>query len=299
MALTTSGNKLVTRFFTKEGENVFDNIKWEKRKAYIFDAKKNKSLIDMEVEAPDFWSDTSVNTAAYKYFRKKGVPTPVGKETSVRQLIDRVAYAITQTGEELGYFDNLEESKIFNEELNYLLIHQKVAFNSPVWFNMGLFHRYGIESKTNNFYYNSEIKQVEPAVNAYLHPQCSACFIQSVNDSLEDIFELLKREARLFKFGSGTGTNFSTLRSNREQLSNGGYSSGLLSFLKVFDAGAGAIKSGGTTRRAAKMVIVDIDHPEIENFIKWKSKEEDKAISLIKDGYDADFNGEAYHTISG
>ena len=299
MALTKSGNKLVTRFFTKEGENVFDNIKWENRRAYIFDAKKNKPLIDMEIEAPDFWSDTSVNIAAYKYLRKKGVPTPTGIETSVRQLIDRVAYAITQTGEELGYFDNPEESKIFNEELAYLLIHQKAAFNSPVWFNVGLFHKYGIKSKTNNFYYNPETKQAERATNAYLHPQCSACFIQSVEDSLEDIFELLKREARLFKFGSGTGTNFSTLRSNREQLSNGGYSSGLLSFLKVFDSGAGAIKSGGTTRRAAKMVIVDIDHPEIEDFIKWKSKEEDKAISLIKDGYDADFNGEAYHTISG
>lgn len=299
MALTKSGSKLVTRFFTKEGEKVLDNIKWEKRRAYIFDAKKDKPLLDMEVEAPDFWSDTSINIAAYKYFRKKGVPTPAGKETSVRQLIDRVAYTITQTGEESGYFDSPEESKIFSEELTHLLIHQKVAFNSPVWFNVGLFHRYGIETKSRNFFYNPETKQVEPATNAYLHPQCSACFIQSVKDSLESIFELLKREARLFKFGSGTGTNFSTLRSNREQLSNGGYSSGLLSFLKVFDAGAGAIKSGGTTRRAAKMVIVDIDHPEIEDFIKWKSKEEDKALSLIKDGYDADFNGEAYHTISG
>lgn len=299
MAITKPGSKLVTRFFTKEGESVLDNIKWENRKAYIFDAKKNKPLMDMEVEAPDFWSDTSVNIAAYKYLRKKGVPTPAGKETSIRQLVDRVAYAITQTGEELGYFDSPEESKIFNEELIYLLINQRVAFNSPVWFNMGLFHRYGIEGKTSNFYYNSETKQIEPALDAYLHPQASACFIQSVDDSLEGIFELLKREARLFKFGSGTGTNFSALRSNKEQLSNGGYSSGLLSFLKVFDSGAGAIKSGGTTRRAAKMVIVNIDHPEIENFIKWKSKEEDKAISLIKDGYDADFNGEAYHTISG
>ncbi len=299
MALTKSGNKLVTRFFTKEGENVFDNIKWENRKAYIFDAKKNKPLLDMEVEAPDFWDDTAVNIAAYKYLRKKGVPTPAGKETSVRQLVDRVAYAITQTGEELGYFDSPEESKIFNEELIYLLIHQKAAFNSPVWFNVGLFHRYGIESKTNNFYYNPETKQAEKSPNAYLHPQCSACFIQLAEDSLEGIFELLTREARLFKFGSGTGTNFSTIRSKREELSNGGYSSGLLSFLKVFDTAAGSIKSGGTTRRAAKMVIVNIDHPEIEDFIKWKSKEEDKAVALIREGYDADFNGEAYQTIAG
>ena len=299
MATTKTGDRLVTRFFTKDGEDVFESIKWGKRKAYIFDAKKGEALIDQEVEAPEFWDDTSVNIAAYKYFRKKGVPTPQGRETSVRQLVDRIVSTITQAGEDLGYFEDPEESKIFRDELIYLLISQKAAFNSPVWFNVGLYHQYGIESHTNNMFYNPETKMIERSPNAYIHPQCSACFIQKVGDSLENIYELLKREARLFKFGSGTGSNFSPLRSKYEQLSSGGVSSGLLSFLQVFDAGAGAIKSGGTTRRAAKMVILDVDHPEIEDFITWKAKEEDKAIALIREGYDADFNGEAYHTVSG
>jgi len=299
MAITKTGNKLVSRFFTKAGENVFDAVKWGKRQAYIYDAKEDKALIDLEVEAPDFWSDTAINIAAYKYLRKKGVNSPEGRETSIKQLIDRVASTITQAGEELGYFEGLEESKVFRDELTYLLLYQKGAFNSPVWFNVGLYHAYGIEHHSENFFYNPETQSVEPASGAYKHPQCSACFIQSIDDSLESIFELVKKEARLFKHGSGSGTNFSPLRSKHEHISSGGTSSGLISFLKVFDAGAGATKSGGTTRRAAKMVIVDIDHPEIEDFINWKAKEEEKALVLIKDGYEADFNGEAYHTIAG
>lgn len=299
MAITKAGDQLVTRFFTKEGEDVFDTIKWEKRRAYIYDAKVDKALIDLEVEAPDFWSDTAINIAAYKYLRKKGVPVPEGRETSIRQLIDRVASTITQAGEELGYFEGLEESKIFKDELTHILLYQKGAFNSPVWFNVGLHHAYGIEYHTENFFYNPETQNVEPALDAYKHPQCSACFIQSIEDSLESIFELVKKESRLFKHGSGTGTNFSPLRSRHERISGGGLSSGLISFLKVFDAGAGATKSGGTTRRAAKMIIVDIDHPEIEDFIKWKAQEENKALALIREGYDSDFNGEAYHTIAG
>ena len=299
MAITTASSKLITRYFTKEGENVFDNVKWGKRQAYIYDAKADKALIDVEVEAPDFWSDTAVNIAAYKYMRKKDMPGSEGRETTVRQMIDRVASTITQAGENLGYFEGLEESKIFKDELAHLLLHQKGAFNSPVWFNVGLFHAYGIKKTSENYFYNLETNQAELSPNAYEHPQCSACFIQSIDDSLESIFELVKREARLFKYGSGTGTNFSTLRSRHEGISGGGTSSGLLSFLKVFDAGAGATKSGGTTRRAAKMVIIDIDHPEVEDFIKWKAKEEDKVYALIQEGYDSDFNGEAYHTISG
>ncbi|MBU1092139.1 vitamin B12-dependent ribonucleotide reductase [Patescibacteria group bacterium] len=299
MALMQAKAGLVSRYFTNDdGQDVFNEVEWGKRRAYIFDSKENKALIDLEVEAPVSWSDTAVNIAAYKYFRKKGLPTPEGRELSVKQMISRVALAITQAGEELKYFDSAE-AKVFQDEITHILLHQKAAFNSPVWFNVGMWHAYGIERISQNFYYNYVTGQIEVATNAYKHPQCSACFIQSVDDSLEGIFELLRREARLFKFGSGTGSNFSNLRSRFESLSNGGNSSGMMSFLKVFDAGAGTVKSGGTTRRAAKMVIVDIDHPEIEDFIKWKAKEEDKALALIREGYDADFNGEAYHTVSG
>ena len=299
MAIMQAKAGLVSRYFTSEdNRDVFSEVEWGKRRAYIFDSKENKALIDLDVEAPVSWSDTAVNIAAYKYFRKKGLPTPEGRELSVKQMISRVVLAITQAGEELKYFDRLE-AKIFQDELTHILLHQKAAFNSPVWFNVGMWHAYGIERISQNFYYNYATNQIEIATNAYKHPQCSACFIQSIDDSLEGIFELLRREARLFKFGSGTGSNFSNLRSRYESLSSGGSSSGMMSFLKVFDAGAGTVKSGGTTRRAAKMVIVDIDHPEIEDFIKWKAKEEDKALALIREGYDADFNGEAYHTVSG
>lgn len=298
MVVTTKG-AWIARYFTTDGEEVLSTVKWGKRRAYIFDAKENQALIDKEVEAPESWSDTAINIAAYKYLRKAGIPTPEGSESSIKQLVSRISSAITGAGEELGYFENPEESKIFKDELAHLLLHQKGAFNSPVWFNMGLFHSYGVDRPTENFFYNTQTGQVEKSPGAYQHPQSSACFIQKVDDSLEGIFELLKRESRLFKYGSGTGSNFSVLRSKYEHLSSGGNSSGLLSFLKVFDAGAGATKSGGTTRRAAKMVILNIDHPEIEDFIKWKAREEDKARALISEGYDADFNGEAYHTVSG
>ncbi|MFA5967574.1 MAG: vitamin B12-dependent ribonucleotide reductase, partial [Patescibacteria group bacterium] len=301
MAVTRTGVKLVSRYFTREGENVFDKEEWGKRRAYLFDSKANQVLIDWEVEAPVAWSDTAVNIAAWKYFRRKGVPTPEGREMSVRQMIDRVALAITQAGKKLGYFSDDEETQTFYDEIAHLLLLQKAAFNSPVWFNVGIFEKYGITrtTDTNFYYYNPDTDKVEDSLDNYEHPQCSACFIQSIKDTLEDIFDLVKRESRLFKWGSGTGTNFSTLRSRLERLSTGGNPSGLISFLKVLDAGAGATKSGGITRRAAKMVIVNIDHPEIEDFIKWKAKEEEKAQALIREGYDADFNGEAYHTVAG
>ncbi len=301
MAVTRAGVKLVSRYFTVAGENVFDKEEWGKRRAYLFDSKANQVLIDWEVEAPVAWSDTAVNIAAWKYFRRKGVPTPEGRETSVRQMIDRVATAITQAGEGFGYFEDTEESRIFYDELTHLLLYQKAAFNSPVWFNVGIYEKYGITRTTDtNFYcYNPDTDKIEDSLDNYQRPQCSACFIQSIKDTLEDIFDLVKRESRLFKWGSGTGTNFSTLRSRFEKLSTGGNPSGLLSFLKVLDAGAGATKSGGITRRAAKMVIVNIDHPEVEDFIKWKAREEEKAQALIREGYDSDFNGEAYHTVAG
>lgn len=302
MALMQSKVGLVSRYFTKEdGGDVFEEVEWGKRRAYLFDSKADQVLIDWEVQAPVDWSDTAVNIAAWKYFRRKGVPTPEGRETSVRQMIDRVSTAITKAGQGFGYFSSEEEAKIFYDELTHLLLHQKAAFNSPVWFNVGMFEKYGImrPSDTSFYYYNPVTDKIEDSPDTYQHPQCSACFIQSIQDTLEDIFDLVKRESRLFKWGSGTGTNFSTLRSRFEKLSTGGSPSGMLSFLKVLDAGAGATKSGGITRRAAKMVIVNIDHPEIEDFINWKSREEEKARALIREGYDPDFNGEAYHTVAG
>ena len=295
------GAGLVSRYFTTAGGDIWATQEWGKRRAYLFDNKANQVLIDWEVEAPVQWSDTAVNIAAWKYFRRKGVPTPEGRETSVKQMIDRVATAITKAGEKFGYFADPAEAQIFYDELIHLLLHQKAAFNSPVWFNVGIFEKYGITRPMDASFYcfNPATGQIEDSPDTYIRPQCSACFIQSIGDTLEDIFDLVKRESRLFKWGSGTGTNFSSLRSRFEKLSTGGSPSGMLSFLKVLDAGAGATKSGGITRRAAKMVIVNIDHPEIEDFIKWKAREEAKAQALIREGYDSDFNGEAYHTVSG
>ncbi|MGE5086902.1 MAG: vitamin B12-dependent ribonucleotide reductase, partial [Bacillota bacterium] len=198
-----------------------------------------------------------------------------------------------------GYFKSKKDAELFGKELHYILLSQRGAFNSPVWFNAGLWESYKIDSPSEHFAWDVKKNSVEPTTNAYERPQCSACFIQSVDDSIDGIFELARNEARLFKYGSGTGSNFSRLRSKYEPLSSGGHSSGLISFLEVLDRGAGAIKSGGTTRRAAKMVIVDIDHPEVLDFIDWKMKEEQKAKLLIDAGLSADFEGEAYKTVSG
>ena len=178
-------------------------------------------------------------------------------------------------------------------------MNQHAAFNSPVWFNCGLFQRYGIQGSGGNYAWSPEHGKIVETETAYEHPQCSACFIQKVNDDLMSIYDLVKNEARLFKYGSGTGSNFSSIRGHQEKLSGGGTSSGLMSFLEVLDRAAGATKSGGTTRRAAKMVCLDMDHPEIVDFIQWKVKEENKARALISAGYSSDFNGDAYHTISG
>jgi len=248
---------------------------------------------------PKSWSQLATDIVVSKYFRKAGVPG-AGNETSVKQVVTRIARSIRRAGEALGgYFASAEDAEAFEMELTYLLVTQRVAFNSPVWFNCGLFHEYGIEGSGGNWYWNPETDQIELKENAYSHPQCSACFIQAVNDDLMSIFDLVKSEARLFKYGSGTGTNFSRLRGRQEKLSGGGTSSGLMSFLEVLDRGAGATKSGGTTRRAAKMVCLDMDHPEIVDFINWKVKEERKVRALIAAGYPSDFNGEAYRTVSG
>src|SRR5690606_13441236 len=252
-------------------------------------------------EIPDSWSQLATDIAVSKYFRKAGIKGDAKKsETSARQLVMRVAKTIRESGEQQGnYFATTEDADAFEAELSYLLVTQRAAFNSPVWFNLGLYQRYGIEGHGGNGGRVARTNDVTETANAYERPQCSACFIQSVGDDLMSIYDLVKIEARLFKYGSGTGTNFSHLRGRQEKLSGGGTSSGLMSFLEVLDRAAGATKSGGTTRRAAKMVCLDMDHPELVDFIEWKVREERKAQALIAAGYDPDFNGEAYHTVSG
>ncbi len=296
---TTSPGLSLSRKFTRPGVNPLEEVKYVKRSSVIANPDGSVVFEMKEVEVPDFWSQLATDIAASKYFRKCGVPE-VGRETSVRQLVHRVAHTLRLGGEWLGgYFKTKEDAETFEAELAHLLLHQKGAFNSPVWFNCGLWHSYQITGSGGNWVWNPKSGQIEETKDSYSRPQCSACFIQSVEDDLMSIFNLVKSEAKLFKFGSGTGSNFSRLRGKQEKLSGGGTSSGLMSFLEVLDKGAGATKSGGTTRRAAKMVCLDMDHPEIVDFINWKVREEKKAKALIEAGYPADFNGEAYKTISG
>jgi ribonucleoside-diphosphate reductase alpha chain len=243
------------------------------------------------IEAPEGWSETAVEIAATKYMRRK-------HETSVRQLVSRVVNCVRQAAEWQGYFST-EQAQIFADELKYLLLSQAASFNSPVYFNVGVFAQYGQMGNAETFVFDTDKKQVVPMSSAYIRPQASACFIQSVQDDLLSIFELLKNEAKLFKFGSGTGTNFSTLRAKGEVLDSGGESTGLIPYLEVFDKAAQAIKSGGTTRRAAKMVVLDADHPEVLEFVRWKMMEERKARILMANGVSGGMEGEAFRTISG
>ncbi len=296
-----AGGMRFVRRFTREGESPYEQVRWTKRDSRITNPDGSVVFELLGVEVPEGWSQLATDIAVSKYFRKAGLNgDPKAGERSVRQLVYRVAHTIREAGEWLGgYFASEQDAEAFEAELTHLLLQQKAAFNSPVWFNCGLWHRYGIRGTGGNWAWNPGTDAVEQVDNAYERPQCSACFIQSVEDDLMAIYELLKNEARLFKYGSGTGTNFSAIRGRQEKLSGGGTSSGLMSFLEVFDRAAGATKSGGTTRRAAKMVCLDMDHPEIADFIEWKVREEEKARALIAEGYSADFNGEAYHTVSG
>jgi ribonucleoside-diphosphate reductase alpha chain len=255
------------RKFTDGKVSPFDTVEWEKRTALIGNDKGQVIFRQENVEVPKTWSMTATNIVASKYFH--GKPNTPERETSVRQLIGRVVDTIVRWGEEGGYFAGAEAKSAFKDELTHLLVEQKMAFNSPVWFNVG----------------------VQPK------PQCSACFINSVQDKMESIMDLAKTEGMLFKWGSGTGTNFSALRGSREPLSGGGIASGPVSFMKGFDAFAGVIKSGGKTRRAAKMVILNVDHPDIVEFIESKTKEERKAHVLIEQGYDSSIDGEAYSSV--
>ena len=286
------------RHFSQTGVSPMDTVQWTRRRSVISEPDGSIVFEMNDVEVPAGWSQLATDIVVSKYFRKAGVPE-TGHETTVRQVIHRVSHSIRHYGQEKGYFQTALDAEVFEDELSTLLVTQRGAFNSPVWFNCGLWQEYGIKGSPGNYHWNDKAQKPLMLENSYEQPQCSACFIQRLEDDLMSIFTLLQKEARVFKYGSGTGTNFSRLRSKYEYLSGGGTSSGLMSFLEVFDKGAGATKSGGTTRRAAKMVCLDMDHPEILDFVRWKAKEESKAKILIKGGLDSDFNGEAYHTVSG
>jgi ribonucleoside-diphosphate reductase alpha chain len=283
------------RHYTTAALSPYDMVEWERRQALITDAQKAIIFQQHDVEVPKAWSQTATNIVASKYFHG-AVGTP-DRETSVRQLVHRVCDTIRAWGREGGYFHTREDADIFYDELAYLIIHQMASFNSPVWFNVGC-DRIEPSSVAQSWHWNRETGQVEFARTGYRHPQCSACFINSVDDTLDSILSLAKTEGMLFKWGSGTGTNLSAIRGSMEQLSGGGTASGPLSFMKGLDTFAGVIKSGGKTRRAAKMAILNIDHPDIEDFIECKAREEAKAWALAEAGYDASGpDSEAYSSI--
>ena len=291
------------RVFSTEGQDPFNSVRWARRTAVIRDDKGREIFRHDDVEVPANYTDTSTNVVVSKYFygdpNKRLADGRPEREFSVRQLVYRVARTITDWGIEDGTFFDPANASIFYEELAVLLLQQYAAFNSPVWFNAGLHHQYGIKGTGRAWRWDKQkgcVVKVEPG-DAYKYPQCSACFIQSVSDDMEGIMGLAMSEAMLFKYGSGTGTDLSTLRSSREKVSGGGMASGPVSFMVIYDGVASTIKSGGKTRRAAKMQSLSCLHPDILEFIEAKSKEELKAQALIAAGYDPDFNGEAYASV--
>ena len=285
----------VPRVFSKPGVSPYDQVEWDLRTAAIKDERGKVIFEQTNCEIPKAWSQLATNVVVSKYFYGE-VNTPE-RETSVRHLVDRVTKTISDWGREDGYFATPADADAFYDELTSLCLNQYGSFNSPVWFNVGLFHRYGIEGPANNWRWDEETRAVKRAESAYQYPQGSACFIQSVDDDMESIMRLASSEAMLFKYGSGTGSDLSTLRSSREKLSGGGRPSGPVSFMRVFDAVASVVKSGGKTRRAAKMQTLKVHHPDILDFIECKTKEEKKAQTLIRSGYEANFNGEAYASV--
>ncbi len=325
----------ISRRFTKAGVNVFSTIKWEQRTSRISHTDGSVVFEMTDAEIPADWSQLATDIVVSKYFRKAGIPqvdaagAPIldengkqkrGPEKSVKQVVHRLAGCWADWGKKYGYFDTDEDAQAFYDEIAHMLLTQMAAPNSPQWFNTGLHFAYGLTGPSQGHWHvNPATKTLEQTKDAYTHPQPHACFIQGVSDDLVNeggIMDLWTREARLFKYGSGTGTNFSRVRGENESLSGGGKSSGLMSFLKIGDRAAGAIKSGGTTRRAAKMVCLELDHPDIEEFINWKVREEIKVACLVegikhlpkeqqelakkmKLKLDYDFNGEAYATVSG
>ena len=300
------GGLQFSRRFTREDVKVFDMFEYDYRTSVIRNPSGEVVFEMNNVEVPKQWSQIATDILAQKYFRKAGVPQQddsLGRETSVRQVAHRLANCWRVWGEKYGYFATEKDAEIFYEELVYSILNQMCVPNSPQWFNTGLYESYGIKGKPQGHYYVDAVDgELKRSTSAYERPQPHACFILSVNDDLVNeggIMDLLVREARIFKYGSGVGTNFSNLRGAGEKLSGGGTSSGLMSFLKIGDRAAGAIKSGGTTRRAAKMVCLDLDHPEIVEFINWKVEEEKKVGVLINAGYPSGYEDEAYKTVSG
>ena len=290
------GLRFQSVFCPEEVADPFDTVEWENRVAEIKGEKGELLFEQTDCEIPSDWSQLATNVVVSKYFYGE-VDTPE-RENSVRQLIHRVSRTIADWGMDDGYFASPADGESFYRELTWLCLHQHGAFNSPVWFNVGLFHQYGVTGAPCNWHWDPVTETVHQPENPYEFPQGSACFIQSVNDNMEDIMRLATSEAMLFKFGSGTGTDLSTLRSHRERLSGGGRPSGPLSFMRVYDQIAAVVKSGGKTRRAAKMQSLKVWHPDIMDFIQCKAKEEAKAHCLIeKGGYEANFNGEAYSSI--
>ena len=294
------------RRYTRDGVNVFDQFEYDYRTSVIRNPSGEVVFEMNNVEVPKQWSQIATDIIAQKYFRKAGVPQPdgtLGRETSAKQVAHRMANCWRVWGERYNYFASEKDAEIFYEELVYAILNQACVPNSPQWFNTGLAESYGIKGKPQGHYYVDPADgQLKKSTSAYERPQPHACFILSVEDDLVNdggIMDLWVREARIFKYGSGVGTNFSNIRGEGEKLSGGGTSSGLMSFLKIGDRAAGAIKSGGTTRRAAKMVCLDLDHPEVVDFINWKMEEEKKVGALIAAGYPSDYEGEAYRTVSG
>jgi ribonucleoside-diphosphate reductase alpha chain len=291
----------IARRFTKANQDVFKSVEFEKRTSRISNPDGSVVFEMTDAEIPKQWSQLATDIMVSKYFRKAGVPQTdsdgnplrdsqgkqiTGPEKSAAQVIHRLAGCWRHWGETHGYFDTPEDAQAFYDELSYMMLHQMCAPNSPQWFNTGLNFAYGITGPAQgHFYCDPETGEMTRGADAYTHPQPHACFIQAVSDDLVNpggIMDLWTREARLFKYGSGTGSNFSRLRGENEPLSGGGKSSGLMSFLKIGDRAAGAIKSGGTTRRAAKMVCLDLDHPDIEAFTNWKVREELKVAALAE-----------------
>src|SRR5688572_5132698 len=306
----------ITRRFTSAGKSPYESISFRRATSEIKNPDGSVVFRLEGFEVPEDWSQVAADILAQKYFRKAGVPRRLkkveetqvpswlwrsvaderalaalpegertGGETDARQVFDRLAGTWTYWGWKGGYFTTEDDARAFYDEHRYMLARQMGAPNSPQWFNTGLHWAYGIDGPgQGHFYVDYETGKLTVSASSYEHPQPHACFIQSVNDDLVNengIMDLWVREARLFKYGSGTGSNFSSLRGANERLSGGGRSSGLMSFLKIGDRAAGAIKSGGTTRRAAKMVVVDVDHPDIEEYINWKVKEEQKVAALV------------------
>jgi ribonucleoside-diphosphate reductase alpha chain len=291
-----SGLKIESRFCPSSVSDPFETTQWQVRSAAIKDENGKVLFEQTNCEIPASWSQLATNVVVSKYFY--GDPkNPKEREYSVKQLIHRVTRTIADWGLQDGYFDQPADAERFYRDLTWLCLHQYGSFNSPVWFNVGLFQQYKVMGTKCNWHYNVERGELEQPENPYEYPQASACFIQSVDDNMEDIMRLAGSEAMLFKFGSGTGTDLSTIRSSRERLSGGGKPSGPLSFMRVYDQIAAVVKSGGKTWRAAKMQSIKVWHPDVMDFIECKWKEEQKAHALIREGYESNFNGEAYSSV--